>query len=143
MLALIQQEILEAEKEGNCVIVGRELRVRWWGIRDVSTFLYMQRRRPNAIGTARRFQNMQATPTRIWQHLTSGRAAFIKKFYQQDWCARGLYHLLLNSCVGIESMIQSVTGAAGLTPGAKQVRACKMNVASGSAAKPRAGVVQW
>ena len=42
------------------------------------------------------------------------RAAVIRKFYQQDWCARGLYHVLLNSAMGIDAMIAATQGAAGL-----------------------------
>ena len=36
------------------------------------------------------------------------RAAVIRKFYQQEWCSRGLYHMLLNSAMGTEAMIASV-----------------------------------
>jgi hypothetical protein len=38
----------------------------------------------------------------------------IRKFYQQEWCARGLYHMLLNSAMGIDAMIAAVSGAAEL-----------------------------
>jgi hypothetical protein len=51
------------------------------------------------------------------QHLATfdkRRAAVIRKFYQQEWCSRGLYHMLLNSCIGSEAMIDAVRGAAGL-----------------------------
>ncbi len=44
------------------------------------------------------------------------RAAVIRRFYQQEWCARGLYHMLLNSNMGIDSMIAAAQGAAGLLP---------------------------
>ena len=42
------------------------------------------------------------------------RAAVIRKFYNQDWCARGLYHMLLNSAMGTDAMIESTLGATGL-----------------------------
>ena len=42
------------------------------------------------------------------------RAAVIRKFYQQEWCARGLYHMLLNSAMGTDAMIAAVAGAAEL-----------------------------
>jgi hypothetical protein len=42
------------------------------------------------------------------------RAAVIRKFYQQEWCARGLYHMLLNSAMGMDAMIASVASAAEL-----------------------------
>ena len=44
------------------------------------------------------------------------RAAAIRKFYQQEWCSRGLYHMLLNSCMGTEAMIAAVECASGLCP---------------------------
>jgi hypothetical protein len=63
---------------------------------------------------------MQAFPRHAQhadQHLAAfdkRRASVIRKFYQQEWCARGLYHMLLNSCMGTDSMIAAVQGAAGL-----------------------------
>ena len=45
------------------------------------------------------------------------RAAVIRKFYQQEWCSRGLYHMLLNSAMGIDAMIAAVSGAAELEIG--------------------------
>jgi len=44
------------------------------------------------------------------------RAAVIRKAYQQEWCARGLYHLLLNSAIGNGAMIAAVGGATRLIP---------------------------
>ncbi len=43
------------------------------------------------------------------------RAAVIRQFYQQEWCARGLYHMLLNSAIGFDAMVAAVQGAAGLS----------------------------
>jgi hypothetical protein len=42
------------------------------------------------------------------------RAAVIRKAYQQEWCSRGLYHMLLNSAMGTDAMIEAVQGATGL-----------------------------
>ena len=44
------------------------------------------------------------------------RSAVIRKAYQQDWCARGLYHMLLNAAMGHDCMISAVEGAASLRP---------------------------
>ena len=51
------------------------------------------------------------------QHLAAfdkRRAAVIRKFYQQEWCSRGFYHMLLNSAMGIDAMMEAALGAAGL-----------------------------
>jgi hypothetical protein len=48
------------------------------------------------------------------------RAAVIRKFYQQEWCSRSLYHMLLNSCMGTEAMIAAVENAASLASACAQ-----------------------
>ena len=53
------------------------------------------------------------TRNRRWPH-DKRRAAVIRKFYQQEWCSRGLYHMLLNSAMGMDAMIAAVQAAAGL-----------------------------
>jgi hypothetical protein len=73
-----------------------------------------------ATASAKRDWFMRAFPQQAQQadqHLAAfdkRRAAVIRKFYQQEWCSRGLYHMLLNSCMGIEAMIESVESAAGV-----------------------------
>ena len=113
MLALIKQEILDAAKEGNCVLVGRGAACALAGQPGCfHVFVY-------ATASAKRDWFMQAFPKLAQnadQHLAASdkrRAAVIRKFYQQEWCSRGLYHMLLNSCIGTEAMIAAVQGAAG------------------------------
>jgi hypothetical protein len=98
MLALIRQQIVDAAHQGNCVIVGRgsASATRNW---FVNAF-------PDQADRAE--QSLAASDKR--------RAAVIRKAYQQEWCARGLYHLLLNSCIGFDAMIAAVEGAAHLVP---------------------------
>jgi hypothetical protein len=121
LLTFIQQEILEADKAGNCVIVGRGAACALVGHPGCfHIFVY-------ATMKAKRDWYIKTFPEHAQQaeaHLAAfdkRRAAVIKKFYQQDWCARGLYHMLLNSSVGIDAMIAAVTGAGGLSlTGAEQ-----------------------
>ena len=114
MLMLIQQEILEAAKQGNCVIVGRGAACALVGQPGCfHVFVY-------ATAKAKRDWYMKTFPEQANQadtHLAAfdkRRSAVIKKFYQQDWCARGLYHMLLNSCIGLDAMIAAVEGATSL-----------------------------
>ncbi len=116
MLALIRQEILDAAEEGNCVLVGRGAACALAGRPGCfHVFVY-------ATASAKRDWFARAFPQQAQhadQHLVAfdkRRAAVIRKFYQQEWCARGLYHMLLNSCMGFEAMISAVQGAAGLSP---------------------------
>jgi hypothetical protein len=110
MYALIKQEILDQAKMGNCVIVGRGGASALAGKPGcLHIFVY-------ATTAAKRQWFMQHFPERA-QHADQElaahdkrRATAIKQYYQQDWCARGLYHMLLNSCIGFEAMVAAVQG---------------------------------
>jgi len=114
MLALIHQEILDAAKEGNCVLVGRGAACALAGQPGCfHVFVY-------ATAKAKRDWFAHTFPQHAQhadQHLAAydkRRAAVIRQFYQQEWCARGLYHMLLNSAIGTDAMIAAVKGATGL-----------------------------
>ena len=111
MYGLIKQEILDQAKVGNCVIVGRGGAPALAGKQGCfHVFVY-------ATMAAKRAWFAQTFPDRAMhadQELVARdkrRAAAIKQYYGQEWCARGLYHLLLNSCIGFEPMIAAVQGA--------------------------------
>jgi hypothetical protein len=114
MLKLIRQQILDAAKEGHCVLVGRGSACALAGKPGCfHIFVY-------ATSSAKKEWFSRAFPHRA-QHAEQDLAAFdrrraavIRKFYQQEWCSRGLYHMLLNSCIGTEAMISAVQCAAGL-----------------------------
>lgn len=42
------------------------------------------------------------------------RAEYIKRFHQRDWDDRRLYHLMMNSCMGMNAMVEAAITAAGL-----------------------------
>ncbi|HEX4030295.1 MAG TPA: cytidylate kinase-like family protein [Terracidiphilus sp.] len=114
MLSLIRQEILAEAQQGNCVLVGRGAACALAGQPGCfHIFVYATMR-------AKREWFVRAFPKQAdnaEQHLAAfdkRRAAVIRRFYQQDWCARGLYHMLLNSCIGMDSMVAAVQCAAGL-----------------------------
>jgi hypothetical protein len=114
MLELIRQEILEAANEGHCVLVGRGSACALAGRPGCfHIFVY-------ATASAKREWFTRAFPERAQQAeqnllaFDRRRAAVIRKFYQQEWCSRGLYHMLLNSCIGTDAMIAAVECAAGL-----------------------------
>ena len=114
MLALIRKEIVNAAKEGNCVLVGRGAACALANQPGCfHVFVY-------ATAQAKRDWFVQAFPKQAGQAdqmlaaSDKRRAAVIRKAYQQEWCARGLYHMLLNSAVESGAMIAAVEGAAGL-----------------------------
>jgi hypothetical protein len=112
MLALMKKEILKAAGEGNCVLVGRGSACALANQPGCfHVFVY-------ATAAAKRNWFIQAFPDQaahadqILAASDKRRAAVIRKAYQQEWCARGLYHMLLNSCIGTDAMIAAVEGAA-------------------------------
>jgi cytidylate kinase len=111
MLALIRKEILNAAKDGHCVVVGRGAACALANQPGCfHVFVY-------ATAAAKRDWFVKAFPKQADQAdallaaSDKRRAAVIRKAYQQEWCARGLYHLLLNSSMGNPAMIAAVEGA--------------------------------
>jgi len=114
MLALIKKEIERAATEGHCVLVGRGAACALACIPGCfHVFVY-------ATAKAKREWFVNAFPKQAQQadqmlaSFDKRRAAVIRKIYSQEWCARGLYHMLLNSAMGFEAMIEATLGAAGL-----------------------------
>jgi len=120
MQSLIRRHILEAAKEGNCVIVGRGAACALANQPGCfHVFVY-------ATAKAKRDWFVQAFPEQAAQAeqalaaFDKRRAAVIRKAYQQEWCARGLYHMLLNSAIGNNAMIAAVEGAVRLLGAAQE-----------------------
>jgi len=42
------------------------------------------------------------------------RAEFIRRYHQREWDDRRLYHLMMNSCMGMNAMVEAAIVAAGL-----------------------------
>jgi Cytidylate kinase-like family len=113
MYALIRKEIQDAARVGNCVIVGRgaacELATTS-GCFHVFVYATMAAKREWFV------KNHPEMADRAEHEVVARdkqRAAVIRRFYQQEWCARGLYHMLLNSNMGTDAMIAAAQGAAG------------------------------
>jgi cytidylate kinase len=114
MVQLIQQEIRDAAKQGNCVLVGRGAACVLAGQPGCFHIFVYATTRAKRAWFANAFPDQAENAEQHLAAFDKRRAAVIRRFYQQDWCARGLYHMLLNSCMGTESMIAAVQSAAGL-----------------------------
>lgn len=114
MLTLIHEEILSAAEAGGCVIVGRGASCAL-SCRPgcFHVFVYATQKAKRDWFQAA-FPKQAQHADQLLAAFDKRRAAVIKKFYQQDWCARGLYHMLLNSAIGLEAMVEAVQGATGL-----------------------------
>lgn len=114
MVDLIRQEILDAAKEGNCVLVGRGSACALAGRPGCFHIFVYATSSAKKDWFARAFPDRAQHAEQDLQAFDRRRAAVIRKFYQQEWCSRGLYHMMLNSAIGTQAMIDAVQCAAGL-----------------------------
>jgi hypothetical protein len=115
MWSLVRQEIVSAAQEGHCVLVGRGAACALAGQPGCFHIFVYATARDKREWFKRVFPNQAPQADQLLTAFDKRRAAVIRKFYQQDWSARSLYHLLLNSAVGMEAMIAATRGAAGLS----------------------------
>lgn len=114
MLKLIRQEILDAAKQGNCVIVGRGAACALAGQPGCFHVFVYATASAKREWFARAFPKQAQQADQLLAAFDKRRAAVIRKLYQQEWCSRSLYHMLLNSCMGTEAMIAAVQNAASV-----------------------------
>ena len=104
MVELVQQVVAQAAEPGRCVIVGRGapyfLRRR---SDTLSAFLYGPRefklnRITKEVGDRHEAEH-------LLDSVDQGRAAFIKHYFGKDWPDRRLYHLMVNTVIGIDATV--------------------------------------
>ena len=107
MVELVEQVITQAAEAGCCVIVGRGAPYFLRNRSDTfSVFLYA----PRALKVERAKAELDdATEA---EHLVDsvdlGRAAFIKHYFGKEWPNRHLYHLMVNTVIGLDATVDLV-----------------------------------
>jgi cytidylate kinase len=116
MMPMMQETMDKIAREGNAVIVGRGAPYFLRESPDAfHAFLYAPRaekvRRTIADGSSRAEAEEQV------DSVDRERAAYIKHYFNADWPTRSLYHLMLNTAVGNESVIQTILNTMHLVEG--------------------------
>jgi cytidylate kinase len=116
LVEFVRGYLVEQATKGNCVVVGRAAAcVLAKSPKAFHVFVYasmarkirfLQERFPEHARDAER--EIAATDRR--------RAEYVRRFHQREWDDRRLYHLMLNSCMGIDAMIEATLAAAALRP---------------------------
>lgn len=114
MLTLIRKEIEGAATQGQCVIVGRGAASALACVPGCFHIFVYATAKAKRDWFVKSFPNQAQHADQLLAAFDKRRAAVIRKFYQQEWCARGLYHMLLNSAMGFGAMIEATVAAAGL-----------------------------
>jgi cytidylate kinase len=113
--------VLQAAKEGNCVIVGRGS-------------AYYLRSNPGAFHVfvyapleekVRRLRKQGKSEDEAYllaETVDQDRAAYIKQYFEVEWPARHLYHLMVNSCVGEEIVVETILDSVAMLQKAETSR---------------------
>jgi cytidylate kinase len=114
MVEFVRGYLVEQATQGNCVVVGRAaacVLAKAPGAFHVFVYAslarkirFIQEQFPDHARDAER--EILATDRR--------RAEYIRRYFQRDWDDRRLYHLMMNSCMGMDAMIDTTLAAAGL-----------------------------
>lgn len=107
---LFEQISLDIAKEGNAVIVGRGAPWFLRGRDDTfAAFIFAPREEKIRRLAASMNQTRQEAEELI-ESVDRERAAFVKRYYGLSWPLRHLYHLMLNSKVGDDLVIDTILG---------------------------------
>jgi len=105
-----QQILVEIAEVGNCVIVGRGSAYFLGSRRDAfHVFIYApfedKVRRLQSSGKS------EKEAIELAQTVDLDRAAFIKRYFKLDWPERHRFHLMVNSSLGDEVVVETMLGA--------------------------------
>ena len=110
--SLTQGLIEEAAAIGNCVIVGRASQCILQRRSDTfHVFIYAPRE--ERLRRVRTRQAILAGAQEVLDARDRERAAYVRRFYDQDWINRHLYHLMLSSSQGEQVVVSTILTAIG------------------------------
>jgi cytidylate kinase len=113
MAALWKRVIEETGSMGNCVIVGRGgqcILQRREDVFHVAVYAPMAER----VRRLRCVLPAGADPEQAAIESDRRRAAYIRRYFGQDWANRHLYHLSVSTIIGLERAASTILHAAGL-----------------------------
>lgn len=123
LVEFVRGYLVEQAAKGNCVVLGRAAACvlsKSPGAFHVFVYAslarrirFIQQEFPDHADDAER--EIVATDRR--------RSEYIRRFHQREWDDRRLYHLMLNSCMGMDAMIHATLAAAALQPAARTAAA--------------------
>jgi len=116
MMSMMQEIVDGIARQGNAVLVGRGTPYFLREHPDAfHVFLYAPRaekiRRTIADG------NSRSEAEDLVDSVDRERAAYIKHYFDADWPTRSLYHMMLNTAVGNEAVIQTILDTMRLVEG--------------------------
>jgi cytidylate kinase len=110
MVDLARRLLVEKAKEGNCVIVGRGSP---YILRDrPDTFrVFVYGSREEKIKRMQRLKMSEKEAVDLVDTIDQERSAFVRKYFNAEWPCRRLYHMMLNSDLGLEYVTDEILNA--------------------------------
>jgi cytidylate kinase len=105
-VSMVRNYLKEFVATGNCVIVGRGAAcalAQTPGVFNVFVYASMTRK---IRWFEEHFPQQASQARREIEAADSRRESYIRRYYDLDWADRRLYHMMINSCIGLEAMIQ-------------------------------------
>jgi Cytidylate kinase-like family len=114
MVVLVRNYLKDIADKGNCVILGRGAACALSTVPGVfNIFVYASMTR-KIRWFEERFPEHATDAKRELEATDGRRANYIRRYYNQDWTDRRLYHMMINSCMGCEAMIAAALDGTGL-----------------------------
>lgn len=115
MVEFVRSYLVDQAAKGHCVVVGRGaacMLSKVPGAFHVFVYASMARK---IRWVEEHFPEHAKDAEREIFATDRRRAEYIRRFHQREWDDRRLYHLMMNSCMGIDAMIEATIAAAALS----------------------------
>jgi cytidylate kinase len=107
IVKLSQRVVLHAAEKGNCVIVGRGSQLFLNNRPDTfRVFLYAPRE--DKVRRLRTRGKTEAEAEELVDTVDRERANFIEKYFRITWPDRAVYHVMVNTALGDETVVETV-----------------------------------
>ena len=102
-----ERVVTAAAKEGNSVIVGRGSAYYLRGRPD-AFHVFVYARFEEKVNRLRAMGKSEEEAMQLAETVDRDRAAFIKQYFNVDWPARQFFHLMINSTIGDEAVVETI-----------------------------------
>ena len=113
--------VLEAASEGHCVIVGRGS-AYYLRSNPGAFHVFVYAPLEEKVQRLRRQGKSEDEAYELAETVDQDRAAYIKQYFEVDWPARHLYHLMVNSSMGDEVVVETILDSVAVVEKAGAVR---------------------
>jgi cytidylate kinase len=108
-----EKVVLEAAKQGNCVIVGRGS-AYYLQSNSAAFHVFVYAPLEEKVQRLRSMGKSEDEAYLLAETVDQDRAAYIKQYFEVEWPNRHNYHLMINSSLGDEVVVDTILDSVGL-----------------------------